>query len=213
MRDLPLILVFTSLFSGWAEAQTLGDIARQERARQQSAQTRIRITNDSIDYVRSVEEPAREPAAESSLVEVPLLLDERPLAVDPPTATIPSLVIDDPVVPEVPVTRNFTLLEQEGPPLMPPMGPTRDEEWWRAAFQEARSNLKQAEDRVILLEVQLSRARLDQLEFTSNTQRARAAAEVSRLTEDVDRAQKDVVNARKTINDLHQQFDVIPHLH
>ena len=213
MRDLPLILVFTSLFSCWGEAQTLGDVARQERARQQSAQTRIKITNDSIDYVRSVEEPAREPAAESSLVVVPLPLDERPLAVEPPTAIKPSLVIADPLVPEFPTPRKFALLGQEGPPLMPPVAPTRDEEWWRVAFQEARNNLKEAEDHVILLEVELSRARLDQLEFTSNTQRARAAAEVSRLTHDVDRAQKDAVNARKTLNDLQQQFDVIPHLH
>jgi len=59
---------------------------------------------------------------------------------------------------------------------------------------------------VILLEVQLSRARLDQLELTSNIQRTRAATEVTRLTKDMDRAQKDVVSARHRLNELEQEL-------
>ena len=59
---------------------------------------------------------------------------------------------------------------------------------------------------MILLEVQLSRARLDQLELTSNSQRTRAATEVTRLTKDMDRAQKDVVSARHRLNELEQEL-------
>src|SRR4051794_16137725 len=107
MRGLPLTILFVSLFSGWSEAQTIADIARQERARKQTSQTRIKVTNESVDYGRpraAVPEPAPEPAG---ILELPLTDNERvsiavpPLADQPPTAIISFLVIDDPSVPQI----------------------------------------------------------------------------------------------------------------
>jgi hypothetical protein len=202
MRAIPLIALFAAwLFSGWAEAQNIADIARKERARQQSVETRIKITNDSVEDVR----PTPITAVRRPSQNEPTLIEEVPPAI-PQTPIIPFLVVDDPSVPQLLKPAKLSLLQQEVPPLAPPVPPIRDEKWWRTAFQEARNNLKGAEDRVILLEVELSRARLDQLELTSNSQRIRAAAEITRLTKDTDRAQKEAVNARLRVNELEQEL-------
>jgi hypothetical protein len=201
MRAIPLIVLFTSLFRGWGEAQSIADVARTERTRQQSVQPHIKVTNNSVEYVRPAPDTAVEPPpqrAPTSVKEPQPALQQTPI--------VPFLVVEDPSVPQHSRPIQLSLLAQDMPPPAPPIPPVRDETWWRTAFQDARSNLKDAEDRLIVLEVELSRVRLKQLEPTSNVERSRTAAEVIRLTKDMERAQKAAVNARQRVNELEQEL-------
>src|SRR6516165_8774200 len=85
MRGTPLIVLFILLFGGWSEAQKLADIARKERARQQSVQTRIKITNDSVDYVRPAPSKAVKPTSQNE----PTLIEKAPPAVQETPPLLP----------------------------------------------------------------------------------------------------------------------------
>ena len=184
-----------------SEAQSLGDVARKERARQQGGQSRIKITNDSVNYPAPV--PVI-PAAETDTSRNQPSFAEQPPALVEEIPSIP--LIEEPSFPEIQRPLRVSLLEEELPPVAPPAPPLRDEKWWRSAFQEARDSLKRAEDQVIALQVALDHARLDQLEAAPGTRRTGLAAEVVRLTNELGSAQKDAANARRTISELEEDL-------
>jgi hypothetical protein len=199
MRVLLLIATFV-IFSGtWGNAQSLGDLGRQERARQRDEKSRITITNESVIY-------STPPSSlETDLKTGPVSLEEPPLTVQK-SSVIRSLVIDEPAVLDVYPLKRLSLIAAEEPDVQPPVAPVRDEAWWRRALQEARDSLKRAEDQVVSLQVALNRARLDRLETTPTEDRARLAAEIARLTKDLESAQKAVVNFRRGISELEEDF-------
>jgi hypothetical protein len=199
MRALLLIITFSFVSAVCSEAQSLGDIARKERARQQAVQTRITVTNESVNY--SV--PVTVPETESS--ENQLRSAEQPPVIVRQAPVIPVL-IEEPSLPEIEPPMQLSLLEEEPPAIAPPVPPARDERWWRGAFQEAHASLKKAEDQVIFLQVALNRARLDQLETAPAKQRTGLAAEIVRLTNELNAAQNDVANARRGISELEEDL-------
>ena len=173
---VPLLIATLVIFSGaWSNAQSLGDLGRQERARQRDEKSRITITNESVIYSTS---PS---LLETDLKTGPVSLEEPPLGVQK-SSVIRSLVIDEPAVLDVYPLKRLSLIAAEEPDVQPPVAPVRDEAWWRRALQEARDSLKKAEDQVVSLQLALNRARLDRLEATPTQDRARLAAEIARLT-------------------------------
>ncbi len=116
-----------------------------------------------------------------------------------------SLLIEQPSVPEIHRELQVSLPE-ESPAIAPPVAPARDEIWWRATLQEARDNLKRAEDEVVSLQLALSQARLGQLETTSANEPNRLAGEIVRLTRELSTAQREVTNARRYITELEEDL-------
>ena len=197
---VPLLIATLVIFSGaWGNAQSLGDLGRQERARQRDEKSRITITNGSVIYSTpaSVLEPDSKTTPSAS--EGPHLTVQK-------SPVIRSLVIDEPSVLSVYPLKRPSLIAANDPDVQPPVPPVRDEAWWQRALQEARDSLKKAEDQVVSLQLALNRARLDRLEATPSQDRARLAAEIARLTKDLDSAQKDVVNSRRGISELEEDF-------
>src|SRR5881296_2100859 len=113
-----ILLITTCIFFGAipGEAQALGDVARQERVRRHELQSRITITNDSVNY------------------SIPVSLPESGSANSQATAIITSLVIGAPNL--TGILRPARLSLDDDPPVIaPPLPPPRDEKWWRSAFQ------------------------------------------------------------------------------
>jgi hypothetical protein len=188
------------VFSGvWGKAQSLADLGRQERARHRDEKSRITITNESVTYST----PA--PVLETDSKTRPVSLEEPTPAIQE-TPLIRSLVIDEPAALQVYPIARLSLIAADDPDVQPLVPPVRDEAWWRRALQEARNSLKRAEDQVVSLQVALNRARLDRLEATPTADQARLAAEIARITKDLDSAQKDVVNNRRGISELEEDF-------
>ena len=197
MSRILLIVAVTMLFSAWTEAQSIADIARTERARQENIQRKITITNDSV--IRS--SPVAAGKTVSSKVQPPPA--DRPAAIAEKAPALTPVVVEEPSVPEVHAAVLLPRLEY-AEVLTPPVAPVRDEKWWRNAFQDARNNLKKAEDQLITLQVALNQARLDSLLKTDGYRETRLAAE--RRKRELDSAQKEVVNARKNISQLEEEL-------
>jgi hypothetical protein len=184
------LLITACIFFGAisSEAQTLGDAARKERVRRQELQSRIRISNDSVNY------------------SIPVSAPESGSAKSEPTSIITSLLIEAPSVKEIHRPPRLSLINEEAPVVATPLPPPRDEKWWRSAFRETRDNLKRAEDQAISIQVALNEARLDQLQVTEASERSRLAVRIVQLTKDLASAQKDVTNARRNMSELEEDF-------
>src|SRR5437867_65085 len=185
-----ILLITACIFFGdiEGEAQTLGDAARKERVRRQELQSRITITNDSVNY------------------SIPVSVPESGSARSQTTSVITSLLIEAPAATEIHRPPRLSLINEEPPVTAAPLPPPRDEKWWRSAFQEARDSLKKAEDQVISIQVALNEARLDQLQVTEAGNRSRLAARIIQLTNDLASAQKDVATAHRNMTQLEADF-------
>jgi len=187
MRGTLLITACIFFWAPWSKAQSLGDAARTERVRRRELQSRITITNDSVNY------------------SIPVSLPESGSANSQATAIITSLVIGAPNL--TGILRPARLSLDDDPPVIaPPLPPPRDEKWWRSAFQDARASLKKAEDQAISIQVALNEARLDQLQGSEANERSRLAAKIVQLAKDLASAQKNVANARRNMSQLEEDF-------
>src|SRR5438093_13501371 len=185
-----ILLITTCIFFGAipGEAQALGDVARQERVRRHELQSRITITNESVNY------------------SIPASVPESGSARNEATSIITSLLIEAPSVTEIHRAPRLSLIVEAPPVTAAPLPPPRDEKWWRSGFQETRYSLKKAEDQLISIQVALNEARLDQLQVTEARERGRLAARIVQLTQDLASAQKDVANARRNMSQLEEDF-------
>jgi predicted RNase H-like nuclease (RuvC/YqgF family) len=83
----------------------------------------------------------------------------------------------------------------------------RDEKWWHTAFEEARSDLKHAEDQIKVLQLKLNQTHMDYLQKTDMYNREmRLAAEITDLNNQMDAEQKKADAARKKIEDLEDEL-------
>jgi len=83
----------------------------------------------------------------------------------------------------------------------------RDEKWWRTAFQQARDELKRAEDRIKVLDLELNRANRDYLEKSDLYNREmRLAAEINTLNSEKQLAQREAEQARQKIAQLEEEL-------
>ena len=156
-------LFITFAFPAGLYSQSLGEFARQERARKTATATRT-ITNETIKSL-----PASPGGAPKVAVPQP-----------PTDSTAPAAPKDN-----------------QG----------RDEKWWRGAFAQARLELKRAEDRIRVLQLQLNRVHLDYLQKTDLYNREqRLAAEIDALNKDMDIERKKAEQAQEKIAQLEEEL-------
>jgi hypothetical protein len=132
-----LCVVTVAIFSSvWANAQTIADIARQERAKRQAGQKSVVITNETLGIkptdgteVKQATEPKAEGAPDATA---------SPAA---PGAAVPA--------------------QAQAPAQPAAQTETRDEKWWRAKYEEARTEVRRAENQAAVAQLELNSANRD----------------------------------------------------
>src|SRR4030095_16216362 len=129
-----LCVVTVAIFSSvWANAQTIADIARQERAKRQAGQKAVVITNETLGIKPSEGTEEKQ--------------DTEPKAEGTPAATA------SPAAPGA--------AGEAQAPAQPAQTETRDEKWWRAQYEKARTEVRRAENQAAVAQLELNSANRD----------------------------------------------------
>ena len=133
-----LCVVTVAIFSSvWANAQTIADIARQERAKRQAGQKSVVITNETLGIKPSDGTEVKQ--------------DTEPKAEGTPAATA------SPAAPGAAVSAPAPAPAQA----QPAQTEARDEKWWRAKYEEARTEVRRAENQAAVAQLELNSANRD----------------------------------------------------
>jgi hypothetical protein len=137
MRKILCLVTLTLCLSVCASAQTIADIARRERARQQP-QSNVTITNADLKKKTPVTAAEEKKPGETQ-------------AATPATGTTPNTTTTTAVTPS------------PTPAATPAAGSsdTRDEKWWRDKFDAARTDIRRAENQVALAQLEVNSANRD----------------------------------------------------
>jgi hypothetical protein len=132
-----LCVVTVAIFSSvWANAQTIADIARQERAKRQATQKAVVITNETLGIKPSQGTEVKQ--------------DTEPKAEGTPAATA------SPAAPGAAVSA-----PAQAPAQPAAQTEARDEKWWRAKYEEARTEVRRAENQAAVAQLELNSANRD----------------------------------------------------
>ena len=175
MKTALLILVFHSAV--FAQGVSLGDAARQERARQKNSTGNLKVTNETLGTAEALP-PGTEPA--------------KPEA-EAGTGTAKSA--------DAKPTGNA-----EAKPNSKSDVP-QDEAGWREAFKQAREDAKRAEDRTKVLQVELNQLNLDLLTRSDIFNReGQLAPLINAKNKELAESEKAVIDANQKITDLDRQL-------
>ena len=176
-----LCAVTVAIFSSvWANAQTIADIARQERAKRQASQKSVVITNETLGIkpsdgteVKQATEPKAEgtPAATAS-----------PAA---PGAAVPT--------------------QAQAPAQPAAQTEARDEKWWRAKYEEARTEVRRAENQAAVAQLELNSANRDFLTRSYDPD-GRGPAAVAAATKRLEETNAAVASARAKVAGLDEEL-------
>jgi len=167
-------------FATAAGAQSLADLARQERERKKNVESKITLTNDSVRPA-----PARAPAAQTPAA--------TPSAVPPLSAPASAA----------------TEVKSDAKPDKAAAAdkPVRDEKYWRGAFKQAREDLSRAETQVKAQELRLSQAHKDLLLRSDIYNKEQTvAAEINAANTALDAARVSVEQSKQKISALEEEL-------
>jgi hypothetical protein len=174
MKTALLILVLNSMV--YAQGVSLGDAARQERARQKASTGNIKITNDTLGT-----SAALPPEAE----------DAKPESADGKTA-------DGKDVKAEGKTDAKPEAKVEGP---------ADEASWRAVFKQARDDVKRAEDRSQLAQLELNKLNMDLMNRSDIFNKENQLNPlIDAKNKELAAAEKAVVDARAKVTQLEDEL-------
>lgn len=175
MKHILCVVTFT-LFSGtWAYAQTIADIARQERAKKPAtSQSSVSVTNKTLGVK-------------------PKTTDAKP---EDPKATGTASAQGTPA--------SASGTPAPGAPATPPAD-TRDEKWWRAQFDDARTEVRRAENQVALAQLELNAANRDYLTRSYDPD-GRGPAAIAAATKRLDDTNKALDAARGKVSQLEEDL-------
>jgi len=158
MKSLVAAVTLGLLSPAWSPAQTIGDIARQERDRQKTVQSTATLTN---------------------------------------TPTI---------------STSDSIIENAGPTKVPASNPVAEEKPNNPvnALEEARTNLKSAEDEVVSLQLSLAQARLELIQKRDDASHARLTKSVDQLSKMLSLAEKRVLAQKEKIKRLEMDSQRLP---
>jgi hypothetical protein len=169
MKRLLFAVIFTVLSSVWAGAQTIADIARQERAKRPAATQRAVVVNNKTLGIKP------KPSAETRPAE--------------PTAT----------------TATTATTAPQAAPAPADQPPARDEKWWRSQFEEARTEVRRAENQLAVAQLELNAANRDFLTRSYDPDN-RAPAAVAAATKRLDEANKTLTATRAKVAFLEEEL-------
>ena len=187
MKAVTALLVL--IFSFEASAQTIADVARQERARRNQIQAQ-----NSKTYNNQTAPSTAAPAPSSN-----------------PTAPAPS---SNPVAPtsNSPTAQAPAAAEPTKEPVPPaPSGPTdnkgRDEKYWRTAFQQARDDATRADAKVVLVDLKIKQLNTELLRQSDIYNREnRIGPEITAAQKEMETAAAEAAQARQKIADLEEEL-------
>src|SRR5262245_17508365 len=211
-----------------AQATTIADMARKERAKRESDQKptpskNVTITNSRLKPKTSVIEvtetdqwknqtptvaakppanPSPEPAAEAP-APPPTPVPEVPA----PSATkpLPSPAAIKPAAPTLPAFAAAQPTERPAPAAVQSTEPVRDEKWWRERFEKARTDVRRAENQVAVAELELNAANRDFL-TTSYDPDGRGQTAIAAKKRKMDDANARLVEARARIGQMEEEL-------
>jgi len=165
MKTALLILIFNSMV--YAQGVSLGDAARQERARQKASTGNIKVTNETLGTAAALP-PEPEDAKSTADGKT---ADGKDIKADGKTDAKPEAKV-------------------EGP---------HDEATWKAAFKQARDDVKRAEDRSQVLQLELNQLNMDLMN------RSDIFNKENQLNPLIDSKNKDLAASEKAIIDARQK--------
>lgn len=136
MKHAISVATLALIFNVCANAQTIADLARKERAKRQTEAQGRRITNENL--------PA-----------IPLAVEPPPKAPETPTADAAANTN------ATPATSDAEAKPQAEPAATTEAETERGEEWWREQFEAARTEVRRQENQVAVAELQLNAANRD----------------------------------------------------
>ena len=174
-----LCVVTVAIFSSvWANAQTIADIARQERAKRQATQKAVVITNETLGIKPSQGTEVKQ--------------DTEPKAEGTPAATA------SPAAPGAAVSAT-------APAQPAAQTEARDEKWWRAKYEEARTEVRRAENQAAVAQLELNSANRDFLTRSYDPD-GRGPAAVAAATKRLEETNAAVASARAKVAGLDEEL-------
>ncbi|HEX4997403.1 MAG TPA: hypothetical protein VFY29_04215 [Terriglobia bacterium] len=175
------ILTVSFAAAGVASGQSLADLARQERERKKNMPEATVITNEALP--KSAPRPVEPPPSEQATKPAEPASDAKPGAKPAETGT------------------------DAKPGAKPAEDSKHDEAWWRAAFAEARADLKRAESERQALELQVAQANKDFLVRDDLfNKEGQMTARLNGLNADLEAARGREANARQKIAGLEEDL-------
>ena len=141
MKNLLCVVIFAICSSVCAQAQTIADVARRERAARAADQSGVSITNASLKKKPGVIE--EKPPAQTAT-------PQKPAPPTPSVSTSPAAATPTTPAPAA-----------AAPAAQPAAG--ADEKAWREKFETARTDVRRAENQVALAQLELNSANRDYL--------------------------------------------------
>jgi len=177
MKRMLWIVTFAICCSTWANAQTIADIARQERARRKESPKAAPITNARVAKAKPGSEVSSPPAIEPAPA-----LDLSPIPAAKPASATP----EPPKAPE-------------------PKKDVRDEQWWRKQFEEVRTEMRRAENQAAVAQLELNAANRDYLTRAYDPD-GRGPSAIGAATAKLDAANKSADDARAKLAALEEEL-------
>ena len=161
-----------------ANAQTIADIARQERANRKNApKAAAPITNERAAKAKGSE------------------VSSAPVPAPPAFSPIPT-----PAAGDTPAAKPADPAQASEP-----RKDTRDEQWWRNEFDKARVDIRRAENQAAVAQLELNATNRDYLTRSYDPD-GRGPAAISSATAKVDATQKSVDQARARLAQLEEEL-------
>ena len=146
MKNLLCVVILAVCSSVCAQAQTIADVARRERAARAADQSGVSITNASLKKKPGVTE--EKPPAQTAT-------PPKPAAATPSVSATPAAATPAAPTPTTPAPA------AAAPAAQPAAG--ADEKAWREKFETARTDVRRAENQVALAQLELNSANRDYL--------------------------------------------------
>ncbi len=180
-RTLTTSLLGISILAGCVvvSAQSLGDIARQSRAKQAKNPPTKVWTNDNIPKASRIESKPTSPPAEAPAPET--------------ASPAPS----------------ETASKETAPGASKPSeeGQKRDQAYWQARFKAARAQLASAKEHQQLAEDELSLIQIQEVRELDPAAKKDLEDKIAAKSVEVDQARKATAKAQQALDDLQKEFD------
>ena len=185
MKKLLWVVTFALISSIYADAQTIADVARRERARPQP-QSSVTITNANLKKkatITTTTTPEEKKPGESQATAPAAAAN--PAAAGNPAAAAPA--------------------PKQASGQTPPSADTRDEKYWREKFDAARTDIRRAENQVALAQLELNSANRDYMTRSYDPD-GRGLASVGAATKKLEDANKAVTAGRTKLTQLEEDL-------
>jgi len=199
MNRVLSVVLFVICWSAALQAQTIADIARQERAKRNNAP---KTTTAPVNNARVAK------AKPGAVVGEPL-----PATTPVPSATAapdpaPALKVS-PIPPTAAPTQaanpDKPADAKPAEPKTEPKKDTRDEQWWRGQFEKARIEIRRAENQVAVSQLELNAANRDYLTRAYDPD-GRGPTAIGAATAKLDAAKKSADEARTNLAQLEEDL-------